>query len=132
MPGVEADSPRITSMPVPSGRCRSTSATSGRTAAPRRRASPTLAASATTSSPSAATHTSTTPRRTTSWSSMTITRTSGAAMGPEGSEAGVPRGQVRARRGRGWQVGQRNEDRFVQASRTTAVPQRAQGRPSWP
>ena len=46
--------------------------------------------------------------------------------------SGVPGGQVRWRRGRGWQAGHRNELRLVQASRTIAVPQRRHGRPSWP
>ena len=37
-----------------------------------------------------------------------------------------------ARRGARWQRGQRNDDRFMNASRTIGVPQRSQGSPSCP
>jgi hypothetical protein len=37
-----------------------------------------------------------------------------------------------ARRGRGWQRGQVNADRFMNRSRLTAAPQRGHGRPCWP
>ncbi len=38
----------------------------------------------------------------------------------------------RRRRGRGWQVGQKYDERFMNDVRTIGVPQRAQGRPSCP
>src|SRR5699024_2445551 len=65
----------ITSRPVPSGSCRSTSSSSGRTRAIRRVASATVAASATTVRSSWLSSTSAMPRRTISWSSTIITRT---------------------------------------------------------
>src|SRR5674476_364601 len=64
---------RITSMPVPSGSCRSTSTTWGRTRVARRIPSATDPASATTLIPSERSITSAMPRRTTSWSSTIIT-----------------------------------------------------------
>ncbi|QFU98829.1 Pimeloyl-(acyl-carrier protein) methyl ester esterase [Luteimicrobium xylanilyticum] len=35
-------------------------------------------------------------------------------------------------RGRGWQRGHVNDERFMKASRRTGVPHRGHGRPSWP
>jgi hypothetical protein len=46
--------------------------------------------------------------------------------------AGLLLGPGRRCRGRGWQVGQKYDERFMNDVRTIGVPQRAQGRPSCP
>ncbi len=63
----------------------------------------------------------------------------GEAWTPIDADGRIPAAVLRARtahqrpaRGRGWQRGQVNDERFMKASRRTGVPQRGQGRPSWP
>ena len=62
---------------------------------------------------------------------------SGSASGPDGSAPTVSipvveSGHQRPRRGRGWHFGQLKDDRFMNLSRRTAVPQRGHGCPARP
>ena len=52
----------------------------------------------------------------------------GPALAPERRTRGYLRGTL----GRGWQRGQLNDERFMNASRRIGAPQRWQGRPSRP
>ena len=56
----------------------------------------------------------------------------GTLAGPVPPRPVLTGGGQRGCRGRGWHRGQLNDDRFMNGSRRTGVPQRAHGRPSWP